>query len=129
VPTPTRGADLGGLVVLNRSALICRYRQPFVDWINAVDPSPGSPTLTLEEVNAEHTVYLVEIEDETDLSGWLALNHRVLFENELEGWYTDPELWPRDRSLRVLKRWCSFELHTVIVDTGSSPLQEDELDE
>ena len=47
----------------------------------------------------------------------------------MNGWYTDPALWPRDRSLKMLKDWCSFELHTVVVDTGASPLEDDELAE
>jgi hypothetical protein len=34
-------------------------------------------------------------------------------------------LWPRDRSLKMLKEWCSFELHTVVVDTGAAPLEDD----
>jgi hypothetical protein len=51
--------------MLNRAALILRYKQPFVDWINAADPSPTSRTLTLAEVNQEHTVYLVEVKTTT----------------------------------------------------------------
>jgi len=117
----------GATIVLNRAALILRYRQPFVDWMNAVDPSPSSHSLTLADVNHEHTVYLVEVEDEDELDRWLARHHRELFEQELSGWYTDPALWPRDRSLRMLRRWCSFELHTVVEDTGVSPLYDDEL--
>jgi hypothetical protein len=91
--------------MLNRAALILRYRQPFVDRINAADPSPTSHVLTLTEVNQEHTVYLVEVEDEDELSRWLARHHEELFEQELNGWYTDPALWPRDRSLKMLKEW------------------------
>jgi hypothetical protein len=26
----------------------------------------------------------------------------------------------------MLQEWCSFELHTVVVDTGESPLEDDE---
>ena len=115
--------------MLNRAALILRYKQPFVDWINAADPSPTSRTLTLAEVNQEHTVYLVEVEDEEELTEWLPRHHEELFEEELNGWYTDPALWPRDRSLNMLKEWCSFELHTVVVDTGASPLEDNELEE
>ena len=54
---------------------------------------------------------------------------RELFEEELNGWYTDPALWPRDRSLTTLREWCSSELHTIVVDAGESPLEDDELDE
>ncbi len=111
--------------MLNRAALILRYKQPFVDWINAVDPSP-THTLSLAEVNQEHIVYLVEVEDEEELAGWLARHHQELFEQELNGWYTDSLLWPQDRSLKVLRQWCSFELHSVVVDTGSSALKDDE---
>jgi len=115
--------------MLNRAALILRYKQPFVHWINAADPSPSSHTLTLAEVNQEHTVYLVEVEDEDELSRWLARHHEELFDEELKGWYTDPALWPRDRSLKMLKEWCSLELHTEVVDTGESPLEDDEFEE
>lgn len=113
--------------MLNRAALILRYKQPFVDWINAVDPVPGSPTLTLADVEREKTVYLVEVEDQDELEGWLTRHHKWLFEEELNGWYTDPALWPQDRSLEKLKEWCSFELNTVVIDTGTTPLKDDDL--
>jgi len=29
----------------------------------------------------------------------------------------------------MLQEWCSFELHTVVVDTGEFPLEDDELEE
>jgi hypothetical protein len=74
-------------------------------------------------------VYLVEVEDEHDLDQWLARHHEELFDQELNGWYTEPALWPRDRSLNKLKEWCSFELHTVVVDRGESPLEDDEFQE
>lgn len=40
-----------------------------------------------------------------------------------------PKLWPRNRSLTLLQEWCSFELHTVVVDRGESPLEDDEVGE
>jgi len=114
--------------MLNRAALILRYRQPFVDWINAVDPSADSHTFSLDEVNEEHTVYLVELEDEEQLAAWLVSNHEVLFEQELMGWYTDPALWPQERSLDTLRKWCRLELHSVVVDAGRSRIKDDGLD-
>jgi hypothetical protein len=90
---------------------------------------PTSHNLTLAEVNQERTVYLVEVEDEDELAGWLVRHHQELFEEELNGWYTDPALWPQDRSLKMLQEWCSLELHTVVLDTGESPLQDDEFEE
>ena len=114
--------------MLNRAALILRYKQPFLDWINGADPSSASRPLTVAEVNEEHTVYLVEVEDESALEQWLARHHQELFEEELNGWYTDPALWPPDRSLMRLREWCSFELHSVVVDVGKSRLEDDEFE-
>lgn len=113
--------------MLNRAVLIVRYKQFFVDWVNAADPTP-THTITVADVNDDSGAYLLEVEDEKELDEWLALNGETLFEEILNGWYTDPALWPQDRSLAVFKKWCSFELHTVVLDTGSSPLEDDEAD-
>jgi hypothetical protein len=112
--------------VINRAALILRYKQPFVDWINAADPSPASHLVTLDEVNSERTVYLIEVEDEPELASWLKRHYSEIFDEELFGWYMDPKLWPEDRSLKRLKEWCRFELNTVVIDFGDSPIEQDE---
>ncbi len=114
--------------MLNRSVLILRYKQPFVDWINAADPTP-THTTKLADVNEDSTAYLLEVEDEDELAAWLEANGEMLFAEELDGWYTDPALWPDDRSLAQFKRWCTFKLHTVVVDTGATPLADDEDEE
>ena len=113
--------------MINRAVLILRYKQPFVDWINAADPVPTSKhTVKLSDVNEDSTAYLVDVEDEDELAAWLQGKGELLFEEELNGWYTEPALWPKDRSLAQFKRWCRFELHTVVVDTGATPLVDDE---
>jgi hypothetical protein len=111
--------------VLNRAVLILRYKQPFVDWINAADPNP-THEITLADANDDSTAYLVEVEDEEEFEEWFKLNGLILFEEELNGWYTDPELWPQDRSAQLFKQWCTFELHTLVYDTGGPPLFDDE---
>jgi len=114
-------------VVINRAVLIVRYTQFFVDWVNAADPTP-TDTITLADANDDSGAYLLEVEDDRELDEWLALNGETLFEEVLNDWYTDPELWPQDRSLAMFRKWCSLELHTVVLDTGNSPLEDDEAD-
>jgi hypothetical protein len=110
--------------VLNRGALILKYKQPFVDWVKAADPFQAAK-LSLAEANHESNVYLVEVEDEEELEAWLSLNYEVLFDEELAGWYTDPALWPQDRSFERFKQWFHLEFHSVVFDTGTTPLDED----
>ncbi|MGR9107559.1 MAG: hypothetical protein ACU843_11575 [Gammaproteobacteria bacterium] len=111
--------------MLDRAALIVRYKQPFVDWINGVGP-PEEDLVTLSYVNEDNSVYLIELADPEEFDEWLELNYEELFEEELSEWTMDTSLWPPDRSLERFMEWCGFDLHTVVIDLGESPLEEDE---
>jgi len=79
--------------VINRVAVVLKYREPAVRWINEADPYPDHPGITLSEVNQERTVYLIRDEDSDSpviLERWFKLNDRQLFAAEIEGGYTDP---------------------------------------
>ena len=54
------------------------------------------------------------------------MNYEALFENELEGWYTDESLWPKKRDLKLFREWFNVECHTVIEDTVGLPIEDDE---
>lgn len=43
--------------MINRSALLLRYKAPGVQWINEADPMPSDTTLTLEGVNNDLTLW------------------------------------------------------------------------
>ena len=78
--------------MVNRAALLLRYKQPAVDWINEVDPAKTKRIMTLDEVNTERTVYLIGdavAESSDKLHRWIRRNFSQLFEMELNGWYTD----------------------------------------
>ena len=82
--------------MLNRAALILRYKQPFIDWINSADPTPGAQVFTLAEVNQQHTGYLLlEVEDERELGRWLSRHRKELFEDELGAGIPIPSCGPR----------------------------------
>ena len=111
--------------MINRSAVIVYFNQPFVDWINAADTNPEHK-LTLEEANNQATVYVIDAEKQEEFENWLESNYAIIFEEELNGWYTDPVLWPQNRSPKTFKEWCSFEFHSVVIDTGQGLIHDDE---
>lgn len=114
--------------MLNRSTLLLHYKPPAVQWINDVDPSPSGNRVTLEEVNSDLTVYLVSdgvSESPEEVRRWVKANWRNLFESELEGWYTDPTLWPK-RTLKRFDEWFDVECHSVLIDTLGTPIEDDE---
>ncbi len=114
--------------MLNRTALLLRYKKPAIQWINKADPVKDSIIITEEHVNTERTVYLSSNEDgeskETQ-QAWVKLNFKQLFESELEEWYTDPGLWPKPLTLNLFYEWFDTEFNTVIIDTVGEPIFDD----
>jgi len=115
--------------MINRAALLLKYKEPAIAWINETDPMQGGVKLTPEEVNSDLTVYLISDEaadSPKTLEKWLKANLDVLFEAELEGWYTDPALWPKDRNYSLFKKWFEVECHTVLHDTVGGLIFDDD---
>ncbi len=115
--------------MINRGALILKYRAPAIRWINEADPCSDDPGVTQSEVNRERTIYLISDEDADGSEAaqqWLRLNYQELFESELEGWYTDPKLWPRERTWSLFQDWFAVECHSVILDTVRGKICDDE---
>lgn len=106
-----------------------KYKAPAVKWINDADPVCDNPGITIDSVNNDRTVYLIgeqEADGAEELNQWIKMNYEVLFENELNGWYTDESLWPKNRNMKLFHEWFEVECHTVLIDTLDSPIEDDE---
>lgn len=115
--------------MINRAAVILKCKEPAVRWINEAEPYDKDFVVTLEQVNEDRTVYLVSDEEaETgNVDRWIKANWRALFESELSGWYTLPELWPKNLTFKLFKSWFDVECHTVIEDTVGEPIYDDDI--
>ena len=81
--------------------------------------------MTLDQLHA--TLYLVrDYEDPADAEEVLGRVCEEIFRRELEGWYTDVDLWPKDRSLKVFKQWFDVQYLDVVEDVGPGPIENDE---
>jgi hypothetical protein len=114
--------------MLNRDLLIVRYKQPFVDWVNAADPYTGDHLTILEDANEDSPVYLIHEFASEEFESWLESCYIQLFENILDEWYTDPALWPQDRTLKLFKAWCDLEVHSMVQDYVDGPLLDDDFE-
>jgi hypothetical protein len=108
--------------MLNRSAVAVTPKQPFLDWLNSIE---ADSSLTL--AGLEKTLYLVsDHEDPEDAEKTLRRVYDDIFCRELEGWYTDEDLWPRDRTYRLFKQWFDVEHYDLVEDVGRGPIENDE---
>ena len=94
--------------MVNRAAIILRYKEPAIRWINEADPYDRDFDITSESANEERTIYLISDDDgdtPQTVERWIKGNYPTVFEEELEGWYTEPALWPENRTLKMFKEW------------------------
>jgi hypothetical protein len=108
------------MLTLNRSAIVAKPKQPFLDWLHAADPT--SADLTLRELGEEPTVYLVPECDAEDVDKVVRESCRLIFEEQLEAWYTDSSAWPQGRDFDVFCRWFDYQHHSLLFDICDEPL-------
>lgn len=102
----------------------------YMDLLSSLsNPFDKDPGMTVDSANEERIVYLISDADgdsgET-VERWIKQNYQVLFEEELEGWYTDPDLWPKKRSLKLFREWFDIECQSVLIDTVGEPMRDDD---
>jgi hypothetical protein len=92
------------MLSVNRTAIVVKPSQRFLDWLHAADPT--SADLTLEDLRDESNVYLIpEGGSDQEVRKQLAKVCGRIFEEELDGWYRVPSSWPKRRGMSDFERW------------------------
>ena len=74
---------------INRSAIVVKPAQPFLDWLHRVDPT--SAQLTLDDLSLEPTIYLLpECQGKEEAIECLREVCTEIFEEQLDAWYRVP---------------------------------------
>jgi hypothetical protein len=111
---------------INRSAIVVRPARPFLNWLHQVDPT--SAHLTLEDLQREPTIYLVaECDSQEQAIEYLGESVRDIFEEQLDGWYRVPAVWPAKRDAAMFQSWFEISFHSMIVDICDDALEHEEL--
>ena len=73
----------------------------------------------------EPTVYLVpDAKDAPD--DYLYRHYRPMLEEELDSWYTDRSMWPKDLSFETFKRFFTILVTTMVFDLGKGMIVKEE---
>jgi hypothetical protein len=110
---------------INRQAVVLLPTEACLAWINS---GPSDRTMTLAEVQREPTIYLLS-EGRSEAETHVRRHYKAMFDQELNSWYTDLELWPKDRSFRTFQKFFTIQVATMVFDLGSGPIIKDEEDE
>jgi hypothetical protein len=109
---------------LNRSAVVVKPKQPFLDRLHAVDPT--SSDLTLRELGEEPTIYLIpECETPEEVADALHELCEEIFVEQLASWFNDTTTWPSDRGFDTFCCWFDYRHHSMLLDLCHEPLIRD----
>ena len=109
------------MATLNRSAVVVKPKEPFLDWLHTADPT--SHELTLQELVREQTIYLIpECDTGAEVDQALRELCEEIFTEQLAGWFNDETTWPQDRGFEVFCYWFDFRYHSMLVDLCDDPL-------
>ena len=110
----------GVMYDIDRSLIVVRPKQPFLDWVQSVDYAEG---LTLEQVRDDASAYLIpELWNDDERPDILEWCYEDVFEAELGSWYTDPAVWPPNRDLKIFLEWFDIEFHSGVCDLVDDPI-------
>ena len=113
------------MLAINRTAIVVKPGQRFLDWLHHADPS--STGLTLKDLQTDPTVYLIrERETPQELRDELAKVCKDIFEEELEGWWRESASWPQPRGIVEFEQWFEWSSHVVVLDLGKGAIQREQ---
>ena len=109
--------------MVNRGLVTVLAKEPFREWLQAL---PDPCDVTLEEINEDRTAYLIpEFEDDKEQEKVLKKVYAMIFEDQLFGWWTREEDWPRKRDLRTFRKWFEPQFHSVVEDLVDDVLDDE----
>jgi hypothetical protein len=103
---------------IDRSALVIKPKKPFIDWLNKIDNNQR-----LTDIVDDTEIYLLpDFEEPQQMENWIKKNFDLIFCDQLNNWYTDEDIWPQKRTIKLFKEWFDYSLHTMIMDILDSPI-------
>lgn len=110
--------------MLNRSVVIVRVKEPFMQWVKSL---PDSADVSRDIINQDNTAYLLpDLEHGFEEEELTAQFYNLIFEEQLNSWWTEKKEWPKKRDLETFKKWFDVEFHSAVLDLVDAPLQDDE---
>lgn len=121
----------GPRYTINRSVIILRHKQPFLDWLMRVDPEPD-PGITLADLDQDGDAFLLPdepvIDTAEDAVRWVEKRWRMFFEHALYDWFTDESLWPEKRTLKMFREWFDIDYRSMVWDLAKEPIEQEDWD-
>lgn len=103
--------------VVERSIVVIKPKQPFLDWINNHLAISDETLLDLASIRIDCNSYLIpEVNEIEDGISYIDEVFEALFQLELASWSEDQDLWPQELSLKMFWEWFDIEISPTLID-------------
>lgn len=106
---------------VRRSALVIKPKCSLNDWLKSIDPNDEADY----SWEAGDVYPLPDFEEVKQMDNWLKKHFDEIFTDQLNNWFVDEQLWPKNRTYKMFKAWFGYSMHTMIWDTVESPIHKD----
>ena len=107
---------------VDRSAVVLKPTQKFLDWLKSTDEN--MPELTLEQIRSNCSVFLEPEFDTTEaVVGYFDERYRQIFEAEVSSWEVPQEHWPQDMGLQAFWEFFDVEIHDMVLDMDDADIK------
>ncbi|RTL12380.1 MAG: hypothetical protein EKK54_03895 [Neisseriaceae bacterium] len=103
--------------VVERSIVVIKPKQPFLDWINNNLAISNESLLDLSNIRIDCNSYLIpEVNEIEDGVAYVDEIYEALFQLELASWSEDQSLWPQELTLKMFWEWFDIEISPTLID-------------
>ena len=103
--------------IVERSVVVLKPKQVFLDWINSKIMVSEDNLLDLASIRVDCNSYLIpEVAEIEDGINYVDGVFEDLFQLELASWTEDKSLWPEELSLIMFWEWFDVEISPTLID-------------
>lgn len=103
--------------VVERSIVVLKPKQQFLDWVNLSLATSSETVLDLASIRIDCNSYLIpEVSEIEDGVAYVDEFFESLFQLELASWTEDQTLWPQELTLKMFWEWFDVEISPTLID-------------
>jgi hypothetical protein len=108
---------------INRTVITIIPKQPYINWANSF--GDDGPKMSMNSIHAT-SLLIPEKYDEFTYEQFLKKNYKIIFEEELASWITDPDTWPSKMDYNTFTQWFHIIVSDTVLDLGKEPIAAEE---
>lgn len=105
------------MYLVDRSVVVLKPTQNFLDWLNSTHSSHDMPDLTLNQIRLNCTTFLIPQCDQPEQAvAYIGDRFQEILDAELSTWVADDGELPPNRDFEMFVNFFELEIHDTVLD-------------